>query len=108
MPPFCPRRARGGPGVPIGTGYRGGSRERTAGASVVAEEVARVDLVLDVAQLVDEPVGHDDVAPALQLGEVADDLGAVEAVLVELGLVDDDLDALGLDPLHDALHAARA
>src|SRR5512132_97937 len=83
------------------------NRRRQDPSSVVAEQVARVDLVGDVLQLLDEAVGHDDVAAALELVEVAHDLRAVEPVVRELRLVDDDLDALGLDPLHDALDAAR-
>ena len=58
--------------------------------SVAAEQVAGVHLVGHVVQLVDEPVGDDDVAAPLELVEVAHHLGAVEPVVLELGLVDDD------------------
>ena len=73
-------------------------------SAVAAVDVAGVDLLRDVGEHVGTPIGDDDVRPRLELVEVPDDLGVEEGRLVQLGLVDDHLDALGLDPLHHALH----
>ena len=77
-------------------------------ASVFAEQVAGIDLVRDIAQIVGHAVGDDDVGNGLEFGEVADDARMVELILEQIGLVDDDFDAFGLDPLHDALDRGLA
>ena len=80
------------------------------GTLVSAEQISRVYLVLDIAELVGvKAVGEDDVALCLELIEVVDDKAVVETVAVfERGLVDDDRDALRLDALHDALDGGSA
>lgn len=79
------------------------------GGLVAAEEVAGVDFVGDVGQGGVEAVGDDGVGAGLELGEVADHLAAEEGGSGGEGrLVDDDLGALGLDTLHDALDGALA
>ena len=77
---------------------------------VSAEQVSRVDLVLDIAELVGvKAVGEDDVALCLELIEVIDDKAVEEAIAVlERGLVDDDRDSFRLDALHDALDGGSA
>ena len=76
---------------------------------VAAEDVAGIDLGGDVAEGVVEAVGDDGLAAGLEGGEVVDDEAAEEGGAVgERGLVDDDLGALGLDTLHDALDGGLA
>ena len=76
---------------------------------VAAEDVAGIDLGGDVAEGVVEAVGDDGLAAGLEGGEVVDDEAAEEGGAVgERGLVDDDLGALGLDALHDALDGGLA
>ena len=76
---------------------------------VAAEDVAGIDLGGDVAEGVVEAVGDDGFAAGLEGGEVVDDEAAEEGGAVgERGLVDDDLGALGLDALHDALDGGLA
>ena len=71
--------------------------------SVAAVDVARVDPVGHVREHVGTPVCDDHVGPLLELVQVAHDLRVEEQVVLQRRLVDDDLDALGLQPLHDAL-----
>ena len=75
---------------------------------VAAEKVPRVDLVRHIEQFVGKAVGHDDVRLPLECGKIVDDRGTVEVRLFQDRLVDDDFHAFGLQPLHDALHAAVA
>ena len=76
---------------------------------VATEDVAGIDLGGDVAEGVVEAVGDDGFAAGLEGGEVVDDEAAEEGGAVgERGLIDDDLGALGLDALHDALDGGLA
>ena len=98
------RRARRPPAVrPAGP-----VRARAGRASVGAEEVAGVDLAGHVGEVVGHAVGHDHVGLALEGVRVADHARAEELLRLHRGLVDDDLDALGLDALHHALDRAVA
>ena len=72
--------------------------------SVAAEDVAGVHLAGHVVEALVVAVGDDGFGAALELVEAVHDLAAEEAGAVfERGFVDDDLGALGLDALHDAL-----
>src|SRR5689334_21887459 len=73
-------------------------RPDESSGSVAAVDVAGVDLVADALELVGVPVGDDDVGRGHELVEVTDDARVEEVVLLEGRIVDDDLDALGLDP----------
>ena len=77
--------------------------------SVPPEYVPRVHLFLHVVEAGVVAVGDDGVALALELLQVVDYTAAEECAAVLYGrLIDDDLHALGLDPLHHALDAALA
>ena len=76
---------------------------------VAFKYVAGVDLVEDVVQTAVVAVGDDGLALCLELGEVVDDLTTEEGLAIgDGGFVDDDLGALGLDALHDALDGTLA
>lgn len=76
---------------------------------VSLKEVAGVDLGPDIVQGAVVAVGDDGVGAALELGDVVDHLAAEEGrAVLQRRLVDNDLGALGLDPLHDALDGALA
>ena len=72
------------------------------------KQVARIDLVRDVRELVAPAVGDDHVAAGLEGLQVVRDLRAEELRRVQRGLVDHHGHALGLHALHDALDGARA
>lgn len=75
--------------------------------SIATEDVASIDLGLDVVQTGVVPICYDGVAAGLELLEVIYDEAAEEGVAVlEGGLVDDDLGAFGLDALHHTLDGA--
>ena len=75
--------------------------------SIPTEEVAGIDLFVDVVEDGVVTVGDDGSREALELGEVVDDTATEEqGAIGQRGLVDDDLGALGLDALHDALDGA--
>ena len=76
---------------------------------VAAEEVAGVDLVLDVVEDGVVTVGDDGGTLSFEFGEVVDDFAAEEGGAVfERRLVDDDLGAFGLDAFHHALDGGLA
>ena len=75
---------------------------------VPPEQVAGVDAVGDVGELVAPAVGDDEVAAGLEGGEVVRDLAPEELRGGKRRLVDEDGHALGLHALHDALHAGGA
>ena len=72
------------------------------------EQVACIDLVRHVRELVAPAVGDDHVAAGLEGLQVVGHLGAEELRRVQRGLVDHHGHALGLHALHDALDGARA
>lgn len=72
------------------------------------KQVACIDLVRHVRELVAPAVGDDHVAAGLEGLQVVRDLGAEELRRVQRGLVDHHGHALGLHALHDALDGARA
>ena len=73
------------------------------------EYISCVHLALDVVQDGVVAVGDDGVGLGLEGGEVVDDAGAEEGGAVfEDRFVDDDLGALGLDALHNALDGGLA
>lgn len=72
------------------------------------EQVACIDLVRHVRELVAPAVGHDHVAAGLEGLQVVGHLGAEELRRVQRGLVDHHGHAFGLHALHDALDGARA
>ena len=74
-------------------------------SSIGLEQIARVDFLFHVGKGGAAAVADDDVGFLFEGFEVADDAGAEEFFFFQCGLVDDDFDALGLDPLHDALDA---
>lgn len=72
---------------------------------IFLEEVAGVDLLFYVVEVLVVAVGEDDLGLLLELGEVVDHEAAEEGgAVVKGGLVDDDLGTLGLDALHYALY----
>ncbi len=72
--------------------------------SVAAEDVARVDFVLDVVEGGVVAVGYDGLALGLEGTEVVDHTAAEEGGAVfEGGFVDDYFGSLGLDAFHNAL-----
>lgn len=72
------------------------------------KQVACIDLVRHVRELVAPAVCHDHVAASLESLQVVGHLGAEELRRVQRGLVDHHGNALGLHALHDALDGARA
>ena len=71
---------------------------------IAAEEVAGIDLIFHVVEDGVVAVGDDGSGLGLELGEVVDDATAEEGgAVLEGGLIDNDLRALGFDALHDAL-----
>lgn len=78
------------------------AEQRPPSALVSLEQVARVHLVGHTGQIVAPAVGHEPVAPGLELGQIMRDLAAEELRRVERRLVDHHGHALGLDALHDA------
>ena len=72
------------------------------------KQVACIDLVRHVRELVAPAVGDDHVAAGLEGLQVVGHLGAEELRRVQRGLVDHHGNALGLHALHDALDGARA
>ena len=78
------------------------AEQRPPSALVSLEQVARVHLVGHTGQIVAPAVGHERVAPGLELGQIMRDLAAEELRRVERRLVDHHGHALGLDALHDA------
>ena len=83
------------------------AEQRPPSALVSLEQVARVHLVGHTGQIVDPAVGHERVAPCLELGQIVRDLAAEELRRVECS-VDHHGHALCLDALHNALDGARA
>lgn len=75
---------------------------------VHAEQVAGIDLVRDIGQVQVLAVRDDQVGLRLESVEIAHDRAVEELVLRQGGFIDDAGDALGLDPLHDALDRAVA
>src|SRR5690554_4242696 len=76
--------------------------------SIAAKQVAGVDLVGHIGQLLHHAVGEDHITLGLELGEIPDHPRAEELLFVQYRLVHHHLDALGLDALHHALHGAGA
>ena len=77
--------------------------------SVSSKNIPRINLVLHIVETGVVSVRDDGVALALELIQVVDYTAAEECAAVLYGrLIDDDLHALGLDPLHHALDAALA
>ena len=73
---------------------------------VTTEDVARIDLVLNIVEASIIAVGDDGLTLCLELIEVIDHLAAEEAAAIfECWFIDDDLCALGLDTLHDTLNS---
>ena len=71
---------------------------------VAAEEVAGIDLVLDIIQTGVIAVGYDGVAAALELIKIVHHLTAKEGItILKRRLVDNDLGSLGLDAFHHTL-----
>lgn len=75
---------------------------------VPLKQVACIDLVRHVRELVAPAVGDDHVAAGLEGLQVVGHLGAEELRRVQRGLVDHHGHALGLHALHNALDGARA
>lgn len=75
---------------------------------VALEQVAGVDLVGHIVEVVVPTVGDDGVCLGLELGEIVGYGAAEEVGLVEGGLVNDYGDALALEPLHHALDCGLA
>ena len=65
-------------------------------------------LVGHTGQIVAPAVGHERVAPGLELGQIMRDIAAEELRRVECRVVDHHGHALCLDALHNALDGARA
>lgn len=63
------------------------AEQRPPSALVSLEQVARVHLVGHTGQIVAPAVGHEPVAPGLELGQIMRDLAAEELRRVEHGLV---------------------
>ncbi len=78
------------------------------GLAVNAEQVTGIDLVGHIADVVGHAVGHDGMGLCLELRQVGDDAAVEEVGVGQRGFVDDDFDAFGLEPFHDALDAAGA
>lgn len=78
------------------------------GLAVNAEQVAGVDLVRHIADVVSHAVGHNGLGLGLELRQVGDDAAAEEVGVGQRRFVNDDFDAFGLEPFHDALDAAGA
>ena len=77
--------------------------------SIAAEDVAGVDLLLDVIEAGVVAICDDGVATGLELLEVVDDEAAEKGGAVfKGGFVDDDLGTFGLDALHHALDGGLA
>ena len=77
--------------------------------SIATEDVAGVDLLLDVVEAGVVAVGDDGVAAGLEFLQVVYHKAAEEgAAVLEGGLVDDDLGTFGLDALHHALNGRLA
>ena len=72
------------------------------------KQVACIDLVRHIRELVAPAVGDDHVAAGLEGLQVVRDLGAEELRRIERGLVDHHGHALGLHALHDALDGTRS
>ena len=75
---------------------------------VPPEQIARVDLLGYIGEVIAPAVGDDDVAAALEGIEVACDLGAEEVAAAVRRLVHQHGHALGLHALHDALDRGGA
>ena len=88
--------------TPLNSIQRNRRQTETPSALVSLEQVTRVHLVGHAGQIVTPAVGHERVAPGLELGQIMRDLAAEELRRVERGLVDHHGHALGLDALHDA------
>ena len=73
--------------------------------SITAEQIPRIDLLADIVQCISAPVGDNHVGLLLELRQIIDHPGVEKITLVQHGLVNDDLNALGLDALHDPLDA---
>ena len=85
------------------------SSKRRGTFSIPSENISRVYLVLYIVQACVVAVGDDGLAAGFELIQVVDHPAAEESAAVLYGrLIDDDLHALGLDPLHHALDAALA
>ena len=72
------------------------------------KQIPCIHLARHVGEIVTPAVGDDHVALGLERGKVVRHLAAEELGRVQRGLVDHHGHALGLDTLHDALHARRA
>ena len=76
---------------------------------ISAENISSIDLLLDVVEAGVISIGDDGVGLVLKIFEVVDNEAAKECgAVLEGGLVDDDLGALGLDALHHALDGGLA
>ena len=76
---------------------------------VTTEDVARIDLVLNIVKASIIAVGDEGLTLCLELIEVIDHLAAEECGAVFKGwLVDNHLSTLSLDTLHDALDGRLA
>ena len=77
--------------------------------SIPPEQISRIYFLLHVFEAFVEAVGDDSAVLGLEGGEVVHHAAAEEGgAVVKGGLVDDDLRALGIHALHDALNRALA
>ena len=72
--------------------------------SIDSEKIASVDFFRDILQVFAPVVCQDDIALFLERVQVADDAAVEEQVIFHARFVDDELDALCLQPLHDPLN----
>ena len=93
---------------PTALSMLGHRRPRTRRNKLIPlKQIARINLTSHVGQLVAPAVCHYHVALGLEGRQVVRHLGTEELGCVERGLVHHHGHALGLDALHDALHARR-
>ena len=72
---------------------------------VSAEQIARVDLLLNIVQATIVTVGNDSLTTLLELLKVVHDLAAKESrTILQSRFVNDDRCAFGFDALHDTLN----
>ena len=80
-------------------------KKRQKGGSVSAEQIPCVDLVLHIVKACIVAVGQNGLTLPLELVEIVDHHRAEEGLaILQRRLIDNDLCALGLDALHDALN----
>ena len=89
----------------VTTSNRSSNKKR---GSIGSKEIAGENFVRHIADLARKAVGEDYIGICLESGEIVDHAGFEELVLGEDGFIDDDLDSLGLYPLHDPLDRGLA